>query len=117
MPLVSRTVRKSEIFICLAAPKDKWLVILPVKGQEGMEGVGGGSVHRCHFSASERRQAEKLTLRLGVVIDGFRRLYCDDCPTGSSNAKHYFVDTIRGNPQPHRQNRSRPAPELFRRDF
>lgn len=39
-------------------------------------------VHRCRFSASERRQAEKLTLRLRVVIDCFRRLYCDDISTG-----------------------------------
>lgn len=91
---------KARYYPGLVSPKDKWLVILPVRGQEGMRGAAVGlvSVYVHHFSASERIQAEKLTLRLGVVIDGFRRLYCAHFSTGSPNIKHYSVDTIKGVP-------------------
>lgn len=47
-------------------------------------------VHRCHFSASERRQAEKLTPSSCVVIDESRCLYfADMAPTPSPPLLYY----------------------------
>lgn len=124
-PPGSRTLRKRRdapppLRLFRVPPKDKWPVLLPAKEQpmrEGAEPRGGGlvsvCVHRCHFSASERRRAEKLTSGLCVVIDGFRRLYSDNLSPGSSTINHYFADTTQGNPRPHRRHTSRPAPELF----